>query len=48
MGQQSANDWENPKLLERNREPAHATLWPYPDVAKFPQCGGGNPLKYSI
>jgi len=26
-------DWENPHLLERNREPAHATLLPYPDTA---------------
>ncbi|MGD0110315.1 MAG: glycoside hydrolase family 2 TIM barrel-domain containing protein [Armatimonadota bacterium] len=25
------NDWENPQLLHRNREPAHATLVPYPD-----------------
>ena len=27
------NDWENQQLLERNREPAHATLVPYPDEA---------------
>ncbi|MBN1670723.1 MAG: DUF4981 domain-containing protein [Kiritimatiellae bacterium] len=25
------NDWENPKLTDRNKEPAHATLVPYPD-----------------
>ncbi len=25
------NDWENPILQGRNREPAHATLMPYPD-----------------
>ena len=25
------NDWENPQLIHRNREPAHATLIPYPD-----------------
>lgn len=25
------HDWENPSLLERNREPAHATLLVYPD-----------------
>jgi len=25
------NDWENQQLLSRNREPAHATLVPYPD-----------------
>lgn len=24
-------DWENPKAVERNREPAHVTLVPYPD-----------------
>jgi len=28
----SRHDWENPTLLERNREPAHATLLPYPDA----------------
>ena len=28
----SPNDWENPRLLSRNREPAHATLVPYADV----------------
>jgi len=27
------NDWENPTLQHRNREPAHATLVPYPDRA---------------
>ena len=26
------HDWENPGLLSRNREPAHATLTPYPSV----------------
>lgn len=26
------HDWENPQVLARNREPAHATLTPYPDV----------------
>src|SRR5450759_4432063 len=30
---QSAHDWENPQLLQRNREAAHATLLPYPDEA---------------
>lgn len=24
-------DWENPRVVERNKEPAHATLVPYPD-----------------
>jgi len=24
-------DWENPKVVERNREPSHVTLVPYPD-----------------
>jgi hypothetical protein len=27
-----ANDWENPKLTGRNKQPAHATLMPYADV----------------
>lgn len=25
-------DWENPQMLQQNREPAHATLMPFPDV----------------
>jgi beta-galactosidase len=28
-----APDWDNYEVLERNREPAHATLVPYPDEA---------------
>ncbi|MBU4201147.1 MAG: DUF4981 domain-containing protein [Verrucomicrobia bacterium] len=31
--QPSENDWENPLVLERNREPPHATLLPYSDSA---------------
>ena len=27
-------DWENPRVVERNREPAHATLVPYDDEHK--------------
>jgi beta-galactosidase len=27
----STPDWENPEVFERNREPAHATLMPFPD-----------------
>jgi len=29
---QLANDWENPEMIGRNKEPAHCTLIPYPDV----------------
>ena len=25
------NDWENPAVIGRNREPPHATYTPYPD-----------------
>ena len=28
---ENPRDWENPLLLHRHREPAHATLLPYPD-----------------
>jgi len=28
------HDWEDQRILERNREPAHCTLVPYPDVNK--------------
>ncbi|MFN8459908.1 MAG: glycoside hydrolase family 2 TIM barrel-domain containing protein [Anaerolineae bacterium] len=33
MTSTQSNDWENPQLTGRNREPAHATLMPYPDEA---------------
>ena len=26
-------DWENPEMFDQNKEPAHCTLTPYPDVA---------------
>jgi len=26
------NDWENPEVVGRNKEPAHCTLMPYPDA----------------
>ena len=29
---QPVNDWENPKMLQQQREPAHASLLPYADV----------------
>lgn len=29
-----APDWENPRVVERNKEPAHATLIPYDDEKK--------------
>lgn len=32
-GQQSTPDWENPRVFEINKEPAHATFVPYPDEA---------------
>lgn len=31
-GRHKATDWENPKVLQRNREPAHATAMPCPDA----------------
>ncbi|WP_276482975.1 glycoside hydrolase family 2 TIM barrel-domain containing protein [Paraflavitalea pollutisoli] len=30
LGQQAANDWENPALFERNKEKAHATFMVFP------------------
>ena len=29
---QERHDWENPEMIGRNKEPAHATLVPYPDA----------------
>ncbi|RLG05257.1 MAG: beta-galactosidase subunit alpha, partial [Thaumarchaeota archaeon] len=31
-------DWENPRMVERNREPAHATLAVYPDEKSALKC----------
>ncbi len=33
MSQKPMNDWENPQVTGINREPAHATLLPYADLA---------------
>lgn len=29
---QAVNDWENPRMFDRNKQPAHCTLMPYPDI----------------
>ena len=34
----TTNDWENPQQLSRNREPAHATLYPFPDETAALSC----------
>ncbi len=31
-GSARANDWENPQMIGRNKEPGHCTLVPYPDA----------------
>jgi len=31
-------EWENPRVTERNKEPAHATLMPYPDEGMALEC----------
>jgi len=31
-GGSPVNDWENPEVVGRNKEPGHCTLMPYPDV----------------
>ncbi|MBM4024089.1 MAG: DUF4981 domain-containing protein [Planctomycetes bacterium] len=31
-GASMVNDWENPEVVGRNKEPGHCTLMPYPDV----------------
>ena len=33
-----ANDWENPEVVGRNKEPGHATLMVYPDVQTALGC----------
>ena len=32
MSYRAPNDWENLTVMHRNREPAHATLMPFPDA----------------
>jgi hypothetical protein len=31
-------DWENQQMIQRNRQPAHATLIPYPNEASARNC----------
>lgn len=33
MSDEQLNDWENPRVVGRNKQPAHATLLPYQDVS---------------
>ena len=42
-----APDWENPAVFARNKEPAHATLTPYPDAASALK-GGASPMVISL
>jgi beta-galactosidase len=37
-GGQAVNDWENPEVVGRNKEPGHCTLMPYPDVQTALAC----------
>ncbi len=47
MKQQSPHDWENPDLLHRNRQPARASLIPFPDIdsARTGQRGASSFFK---
>ena len=37
-GGSPVNDWENPEVVGRNKEPGHCTLMPYPDVQTALAC----------
>jgi beta-galactosidase len=37
-GGSPVNDWENPEVVGRNKEPGHSTLMPYPDVETALTC----------
>ncbi|MEN6427819.1 MAG: sugar-binding domain-containing protein, partial [Phycisphaerales bacterium] len=37
-GSSPANDWENPEVIGRNKEPGHCTLMVYPDVETALGC----------
>ncbi len=39
---QSLNDWENPEIISLNKQPAHATLMPYPSVELAKQFDPGK------
>jgi len=32
LGSEKMNDWENSRMIGQNKEPAHNTLFPYPDI----------------
>lgn len=45
----TAPEWENPRIFEVNREPAHATLTPYPtQAAARDQDNGASPWVQSL
>jgi len=44
---QELPDWENPHVIGRNREPAHATITPYPDRDSALK-GSGSPFAMSL
>ena len=37
-GGSPVNDWENPEVIGRNKEPGHCTLMPYPDIQTALAC----------
>ena len=46
-GQQAPPDWENPRVFGINKEPAHATITPYPDD-KAAREAGRSPFVVSL
>jgi beta-galactosidase/beta-glucuronidase len=47
LSKASLKDWQNPRVLGSNREPAHATRIPYPDLesaAQAPGAYGASPF----
>ena len=44
----TSRDWENPQLLQRNRETAHATLLPFPDAASAENGAAGGSAYYRL
>ncbi len=42
-------DWENQQVIQRNRQPAHATLMPYPDEVMARNCNPeASPYRFSL
>jgi len=47
-GDAMPNDWENPRILQRNREPSHASLIPFPDAEAALNAPDASPWRLPL